>query len=75
MGGNLFIFWLVCYFGPGSQKINILTAQYEQISDEQGVGYNLDLTVLQLQEEIDEKECFCFFENSASNEMIIFVML
>jgi hypothetical protein len=38
MEGNLFIFGLVCYFCPGSQKINILTNQYEQISDEQGVS-------------------------------------
>ena len=34
--GNLFIFGLVCYFCPGSQKINILTAQYKRISNEQG---------------------------------------
>ncbi len=35
--GNLFIFGLVSYFCPDSQKINILTAQYERISDDQGV--------------------------------------
>ncbi len=36
--GNLFIFGLVCYFcPPGSQKINILTAQYKWTSKEQGV--------------------------------------
>jgi hypothetical protein len=35
--GNLFIFGLVCYFCPGSQKINILTAKYKQISNEQAV--------------------------------------
>ncbi len=34
---NLFIFGLVCYFCPGSQKINMLTAQYKQISNKQGV--------------------------------------
>ncbi len=28
--GNLFTFGLICYFCPGSQKINILTAQYKQ---------------------------------------------
>jgi hypothetical protein len=33
----LFTFGLVCYFCPGSQKINILTVQYKQISEEQGV--------------------------------------
>ncbi len=37
MGGNLFILGLVCYFCPGSQKVNILTAQYKRISDEQAV--------------------------------------
>jgi hypothetical protein len=35
--GNLFIFGLVCYICPGSQKINILTAQYKKISNEQAV--------------------------------------
>ncbi len=33
----MFIFGLVCYFWPGSQKVNILTAQYERISDEQAL--------------------------------------
>jgi hypothetical protein len=32
--GILFTFKLICYFCPGSQKINILTAQYKQISRE-----------------------------------------
>jgi hypothetical protein len=36
--GNLFIFGLVCYFCPGSQKINILTSQYKRISNEQAVS-------------------------------------
>jgi hypothetical protein len=35
--GNLFIFVPVCYICPGSQKINILTAQYKRISKEQAV--------------------------------------
>jgi hypothetical protein len=35
--GNLFIFGLVCYICPGSQKINILTAQYKQISNDLAV--------------------------------------
>jgi hypothetical protein len=34
---NLFIFGLVCYSSPGSQKINILTAQYKRISNAQAV--------------------------------------
>jgi hypothetical protein len=39
MDGNLFIFRLVCYFCPGSQKINILTAQYKRISNKQRIPY------------------------------------
>ncbi len=35
--GNLFIFGLVCYIRPGSQKINILTAQYKRMSNKQAV--------------------------------------
>jgi hypothetical protein len=34
---NLLIFGLICYFCPGSQKINILTAQYKRISNAQAV--------------------------------------
>ncbi len=44
MEGILFTFGLICYWFdfidlicPGSQKINILTSQYKQISDKQGV--------------------------------------
>ncbi len=35
--GNLFIFGLVCYICPGNQKINILTAEYKRISNDQAV--------------------------------------
>jgi hypothetical protein len=35
---NLFILGLVCYLCPGSKKINILTAQYKRISNEQWVN-------------------------------------
>ncbi len=35
--GNLFIFGLVCYFCPGSQKNQHLTAQKIRISKEKGV--------------------------------------
>jgi hypothetical protein len=35
--GNLFIFGLVYFFCPDGQKINILIAQYKQISNKQGV--------------------------------------
>jgi hypothetical protein len=37
--GNLFIFGLVCYICPDNQKINILTAQYKRISNEQTVAF------------------------------------
>ena len=30
-------FGLICYFCPGSLKINILTAQYQQIFNEQAL--------------------------------------
>jgi hypothetical protein len=38
---NLFIFGLVCYICPCSQKINILTAYYKRIFNEQGVFQDL----------------------------------
>ncbi len=34
---NLFTFGLICDFCPGSQKINILTAQCKRIFNDQGV--------------------------------------
>jgi hypothetical protein len=36
-GRKCFFLGLVCYFCTASPKINILTAQYKQISNEQGV--------------------------------------